>query len=246
VNLLWCLLPFLGLQVSQSEPPVERNFFRFGDQLVTLEREGDAAAAGYVALLLHSGEGVALENFAGKSGALRVKLDHRTGRYIQGTFIDKPISFDPNNIFTEWGRKEHLKDRGCWSRGIEIKVGQFADFIMNELPSDKIILTMHQHGDFSMEDFTGKKSLNRQMKEVVWNDKVNERSYFMTSDKSLFDKLDAAGGNVILLNARTVANNGALAVYCVRTKRPYIQVECSGDPVEQEKMLSIVEEALKK
>jgi len=246
VNLLWCLLPFLGLNASQSEPPVERNFFRFGDQLVTLEREGDAAAANYAALILHSGEGTALENLAQKSGALRIKLDHGTGRYIQGSFIDRPISFDPNNIFTEWGRKEHLKDRGCWSRGIEIKVGQFADFILNELPSDKIILTMHQHGDFTMEDFTGKKSLNRQMKAIAWNDKANGRSYFVTTEKDLYDKLDAAGGNVILLNARKVANNGALAVYCARTKRPYIQVECSGNAVEQQKMLSIVEKALEK
>lgn len=234
---------------ENRELRTEKNFFRFGDQLVTLEAHGYAAAKNYVLLSLHSNETSSIAaalNFTRTTDAFFIRLVNSNKRNIEGYFLDTKINFDPNNIYTDWGRKEHLKDNNCWTKYIDLKVEQFSQFILNEIPYDKTIVSLHSHKGNTIQNYAAKRKLNRQVKALYINSTQSPTDYFLTTDESIFERLKERQYNVLLMHPKKMENKGGLAVYCARTKRPYVQVETGEENTEmQEKMLMVIDGILK-
>lgn len=234
---------------STETPPAEKNFFRFGDQLVSLETMGTPSAKNYVLVGLHSNEAASLasmQSFSRATGAYFLQLQNNNNQKIVGSFLDKKISFDPQKIFTDWGRKEHLKDNNCWTKFIDLKVEQFSQFLLNELPYDKAVVSLHTHHARTIKDYSSKKSLAKQVKSLHRDATKHVAAYFITTDDSIFEKLKQLQYNVVLLHPKKVVNDGDLAVYCVRSKRPYVQIEArEEDAAEGRQMLLALDSILK-
>lgn len=233
----------------ENKTRLEKNFFRFGDQLVSIESHGHPDARNYVLLSLHSNESSSVNaslNFSKNTNTLFIRLVNNEKQLIEGDFLDQQISFDPNNIYTDWGRKEHLKDNKCWTKYLDMKVEQFAEFILNEIPYNKAIVSLHTHHAWTIRDYMEKRKLRKQVKEIYRNPAMPASEYYITTDDLLYSRIKNKELNVILMHPKKMENKGELAVYCAREKRPYVQIETREESTEaQEKMLMALDSILK-
>ena len=205
-----------------------------------IETHGHQDSRNYLLLNLHSNEDAAIEaalNFSKATGVFFVRLQNGGRKNIEGYFLDQKISFDPNQIYTDWGRKEHLKENKCWNKYLDEKVEQFSEFILNEIPHDKAIVSLRDQGGRTLRDYDEKRKLKKQVKALYRSALYDVSDYFITTDEEIFHRLKKEQLNVVLLHPKKVYNNGALAVYCARTKRPYIQIETKKGQLAQKQMM---------
>lgn len=258
MNTILYLLPLCALvyypvtpaqpEQATAETATERNFFRFGDQLITIVKQGNPASKNYVLLSLHSDEHKAIGSlikFSRRNGSHMVRLLNSNRRMIEGNFLDEKIAFDPNHIYTDWGRKEHLKKHNTWTRYLDMKVEQFSQFLLNELPHGKTIVTLHTHPAHTIRDFIEKRKLRRQVKEWHRNPAMHVSDYFITTDENIFNRIKEQDFNIVLLHPKRIHNNGGLPVHCAREKLSYVEIESLEDHAQARmEMLMAVDVAL--
>lgn len=257
VKTLLYLLPACLLQTAPKATfvpsttnayPLSKSFFRIGDQLITLEKHGTVDTKNYVLVSLHCNEITAIStaySFAREKGAAFYRLRHQNRLQVTADLHDETVSFDPNRIFTTWGRRVHLKNNKCLNKYAIQRVEQFARFLLAEMPWHRVIVSVNNTASrVRVTDYTHG-DLEKQVKKIHINRELDALDYFLTADEEIYESLVVQNFNVVLLNRNKVKDNGSLSVYCAKDNQRFVNIETKADHVaEQERMLEAVDAIL--
>ena len=215
------------INFTPVHPPlkVNKSFFRIGDQLITLEKYGNTREHNYVLVGLHNDAGFLSAGFTmvGSYRSGLINLVNTNGRQVVADLFDQKLVFDPNNIFTSWGRREHLKKNHCWSKSSDEYVQQLARFVLNEIPADKTVVMFSDKKE-NIEDYMQEGTKEKQAKDVFLGKTLDANTMFFTPDEEVFNRLKAQDLNVVLQQTRKIEDDGSLPVYCAKADRNYLTV----------------------
>jgi hypothetical protein len=228
---------------------IKKNYFRLGEKVITLVRHGVTANEPYVVVALHNNEFTASEaakKFVSDNGGLYLELLNNNERNISFSLFNKEMVIDPNNIFTPKGRWLELSAGQKKDHMISQQITGFANFIIEELPVDKTIISVHNNleGEYSIARYGKGKDLFRNVKFIYTNPESDPDDFIVTSDKQIFEELKGKKINAVLQSYQS-RDDGSLSVFCTKTRRSYVGVETQlGHFAEQERMLNSVAEIL--
>ena len=241
------LLPLLWSEpaaIEKNEAPLQvtKSFFRLGDQVFTLEKLQSPAERNFSVVSLHNDEEGFIENarrFVAEEGGALYVLQNGGRKDISVELLDHQVAFDPNEIFTLYGRKVFKPRKGIYFK-IDQYVAQFARFIVNELGQEKHIIDIHGHlaGEKDITDYKKELKKFKDIRGVHHNPAKNPHTYFLTSDEGLYGQLREEGFNCVLQSNYKLRGDGSLNEYCRRINRLYVRVvTVQGDDAAQEEML---------
>jgi hypothetical protein len=240
-----------GSATSTKVPVIKKNYFRLGEKVLTLVRHGITTDEPYVVVALHSNEFTASEaakKFVADNGGLYLELLNDNQKNIAFSLFNKNVVIDPNNIFTPKGRWLELSAGQKKDHIISQQITGFANFIIEELPTDKTIISVHNNveGEFSITRYQKGKDLQRNVKLIYTNPESDPDDFILTTDKMIFDELKERKINVVLQSYQS-RDDGSLSVFCTKTRRSYVGVETQlGHFNEQQRMLNAIAEILNK
>ena len=255
MNTLLYLLPVCAMLYTAPKATPEphtiylnKSFFRFGDQLITLEKYKQGGETSYVLVSLHSNEAPAIRaamEFAHTHSAVFLRLLNQEQRMVEADFFDQKVRFDPNQVFTTWGRRIELRENDCFNKLTNLRVQQFARFILGEIRPGKTIVSVHNTETAnSINVYNG--AFEKEAKEVYINPEKDAADYFITGEENYFNSLKAQGYNVVLLHRSRMKDDGSLAVYCSKSNQPYVIVNALGSHTEEQvRMIEAVDRMLK-
>jgi hypothetical protein len=228
----------------------KKTYFRLGEKVVSLAKLSTADELPFIIVSLHSNEYTATEaarKFITEYGGTYIELLNNNERNIEFSLFEKKMSVDPNKIFTPRGRWNDLAANQKTDHIISQQITEFASFILNEIPVDKTIVSLHNNkeGDYSMNDYIKGGDFFKNARLVYQNPALSVNDFIITTDKVVFEKLKEKKLNVVFQNYQ-VKDDGSLGVFCAKTKRAYIGIETQiGHFNEQENMLRAVADILK-
>ena len=256
------LLPFLWLvpqgitempaskesTTIKKERKFNRNFFRFGDRLVIMEKYRSAEQQLYLLVGLHSNESPVISaamKFANENDLDFLKLNNEGKKNIEAQLLNKAVSFDPDRILTVTGRKKHLKSNKCWSGAVNGHVFRFSLFVTNEFTDYQSLVSLHSDTHVRMSDYEEGGRLAKGVGGVVRGNAADE-SFLITNDREVFDQLKRLSFNAVYVDGAKMPDDGSLNVYCNKTGRNYVQVQVfPGEEAAIERMLRAVDAILK-
>lgn len=236
---------------TTSVPVIKKSYFRLGEKVMTLVRHGVTTTEPYVVVSLHDNEFTASEaakKFVSRNGGLYLELENNNQKNISFTLFNKNLVIDPNNIFTPKGRWNDLTASQKKDHIIGQQITGFANFIIEELPVDKTIISVHNNveGDYSISRYAKGKDLYRNVKLIYTNPEMDADDFIVTTDKSIYEELKDRKINVVLQSYQS-KDDGSLGIFCTKTHRSYVGVETQlGHYTEQENMLNVIAEILNK
>jgi len=246
-TLLLYLLPLcwsLPATHEKSEHPLQltKSFFRLGDQVLTLEKHQSAEERNFLIVSLHNDEEGFIQNarsFIESEGGALFILQNGGRKDISVELLDRRVAFDPNGIFTVYGRKAFKPRKGVNFK-IDQYVAQFARFIVNELGQEKHIVDIHGHepGEKDISGYQREVKKFKDIRAVHVAPSRNGHTYFLTSDEGVFERLKGLGFNCVLQSNYKLRGDGSLNEYCRRINRAYVRVvTVPGDNAAQREML---------
>jgi hypothetical protein len=257
VNTLLYLLPVCALLYTAPKATTEpqhtnlnKSFFRIGDQLITLEKYSQGEAPGYVLVSLHSDEMDAIGttmDFVRQHNSVFLRLVNGHRRLVEADFYDHKVVFDPNQVFTTWGRRIELRENECFDKLTNLRVLQFSRFVTGEIRRDKTIVSIHNtEENSSIRQYLPGGHLEKLAKEVYMNPAKDPSDFMVTGEEYIYNGLKAQGFNVVFLHRSRMEDNGSLEVYCSKANQPYVIMEVKrGHGEEQLRMMEVVDGMLK-
>lgn len=243
------LTPNVPTPVSTSRT-AKKSYYRLGEKVLTLVKHGDEETARFVLLSLHHSEYTATQaarQFVLKHGGKYVELDNGYQHNIQFTLFNRQLQVDPDRIFTPMGRWNDLAANRKTDHIISQQIAGLAQFILEEIPHDKTIVSVHNNGegDYTIDHYAKGQPLAKHARMVHRNQDMNANDFFLTTDKDIFAALKEKNFNVVLQTYQ-LKDDGSLSIYCARTRRVYVGIETQlGHFNEQEKMIAAIAEILK-
>lgn len=212
--------------------------------MITLEKFNKQSGNDYVLVDLYNDDGMAQQLSMmmvrdEESGLVRLS---NSGRVVEADLFDKKVVFDPDAIFTSWGRRLHLKANHCWSKAADEYLQQFARFVLDEIPVQKTIVMMTEGEAMSVYVSSG--SQEKTVKEYH-QASLSNAGYFITGDEAIYNKLKKEGQNVVLQNDRRLEDDGSLAVYCAKTNRSFLKLVNLEGAASATEMLEVMHEVLR-
>lgn len=233
--LLWLFPAWLAAGTAVPAPPprtksvsIKKSFFRLGSRVFQLEKQTAAADRSYVLVSLHNNERDLIADtrqfIAGGSGTF-VVLENAGERNIAVELLDENIVLDPANIFSVNGRKDHLLTRAPLVPKLQPLLGQFAQFIYNELEPYRTIVELHNHSDNNLlQRYKARPRKFKWVKAFHEGMPASAENYLTTTDPALFEQLKTRPVNVLLLNMAKLKDAGDLASHCAKLRVPYVQL----------------------
>ncbi len=173
-------------------------------------------------LLEHGGMLIEIENNAQRN------IRFRLGQYI--------YKVDPNRIFAKEGIKKSLDELGPTStRAIE-EVEKLGKRITQLIPAEaRYVIALHNNTPdfFSANEYTPGNNRSADTKKVYINSEQDADDFFLTTDKSLYEKLADKGYNTILQDNKNYTEDGSLSVYCGKKNIRYVNCETEHGKTEQ-------------
>jgi hypothetical protein len=229
---------------SYKTIPAKR-FFRFGDQLITMEKYARPGMASYVVVSLHSNETSAIRTamgFAENHNAVFYRLMNSERRNVEADLLDKKITFDPNCIFTTTGRKQNLKKNHCFDKPTDEQVYQLSRFIIRDMADENAIVSVHSSDNNSIIFYKKGGRLHKEAKEMYQESSMDPGDFMVTTEENIFRALKSKGFNVVLQNKSKAKDDGSLSIFCARAGKPYVGIETkAGHDSEQRRMLEAVD-----
>ncbi|MFL5772551.1 MAG: hypothetical protein ACJ75F_05305 [Flavisolibacter sp.] len=240
---------FVPAPENSNSLKVSKSFFRIGDRVLTLEKYVAHSERSYVLVSLHSNEMVAINTsmqFAQQHGTTFYRLDNNNQKNVEADFLDEKVKFDPNHIFTSWGRRLNLKLNRCWNNMTNKKVQQFAHFLTNEFVLDKTIVSVHNSdNNASVNDYRFLGKNEKQAREIHQSRLMDPSDFFVTTDEKIYEQLQNRDFNVVLLQKGKVKDDGSLGVYCTKANKAFVNIEArASHPEEQQRMLLVIDSIL--
>ncbi|MDB5253332.1 MAG: hypothetical protein JWP27_2501 [Flaviaesturariibacter sp.] len=241
---------FAKAPVARKAVAARKSYFRFGERVVALARFSTTDEQPYVLLSLHHNEYTASEGarkFVSEQGGTYLELQNNNERNIEFTLFDKDMTVDPDNIFTPKGRWNDLSANLKKDHIISQQIAEFSKFILDEIPVDKTIVSLHNNtaGDASIDQYLKGGVLYRAAHAAFRNPDMDASDFIITTDKAIFEALKDKKVNVVLQN-NMVKDDGSLSIYCGRSHRAYVSIETqTGHSAAQENLMAAVDEVLK-
>jgi hypothetical protein len=241
---------FAKAPAARKAVATRKSYFRFGERVVALARFSTTDEQPYVLLSLHHNEYNASETarkFVSEQGGTYLEVQNNNERNIEFTLFDKEMTVDPDNIFTPKGRWNDLSANQKKDHIISQQIGEFSKFILNEIPLDKTIISLHNNAadDASIDQYMKGGSQYRNAHSAFRNPEMNANDFVITTDKAVFERLRDRKINVVLQN-NMIKDDGSLSFYCAHSRRTYVGIETqTGHALAQESILAAVTEALK-
>ena len=208
-----------------------------------------APAGKVVFLKLHDNETTAelaaVEIIKSKGGKL-ITVENDEKRTLKFNDDGNNYEFDPNRMFSKTGITLTLKRFGSYHSSIVPVIEKFSENIISKISTYPYVIAVHNNtnDNYSLLDYKAG-DLKRDALAVYQNPEQDIDDFVFTTDKSLFDYLQAQKVNVVLQNNRSVTNDGSLSYYYGKTKKFYVNVEAQvGHKEEQVMMIGKVLEFL--
>jgi hypothetical protein len=227
-----------------------RTYYRLGERVMSVNKQVTDNAAPYVFLSLHNNETSITEaarRIIFSQGGTLIELLNDNQRDITFSLFEKEVSVDPNRIFTPKGRNRDLSINSKTDNIIAHQLNGFAQFILDEIPHEKVILNVHSNekDDFTMDDYGRNGDRDRDALMIFRSNTQNVNDFFVTTDRDIYNALKEKNYNVILQSVRC-KDDGSLSVYCVKMRRMYIGIETMhGHDAQQEEMVRVATEILR-
>lgn len=230
-----------------STPKSAKSFYRLGDQVITIKKQGEFSDQPFVFISLHHNETTASEaalDFIENNGGAMISIENNFQHNIDFELIDKKYSLDPNQIFTKKGRGLQA---GIFKPQILSSLQRFAIFMLDEIPENKGVVSMHNHaGNETGITYYSTGILKKDAKDIYINPEMDVDDFFLTTDKSLFEQLKGKKYNVVLKNIARNRDDGSLAYYFGRINKPYVDLVTEFGHYEQQKtMITVLADLLK-
>ena len=241
---------FAKAPLAKNAVATKKSYFRFGEKVVSMAKHATAIDQPFVLVSLHNNEYAASEaaqKFVAEQGGTFLELQNNNERNIEFSLFDKQMIVDPAHIFTPKGRWNDLAANQKKDHVISQQIGALASFIINEIPLQKAIISLHNNiaGGHTIDMYGKNGSLAKNVRSVYQNPEMNSGDFFFTTDKDVFEQLKDRKYSVVLQNFQA-KDDGSLTVFCAKTRRTYIGIETQNGHTEaQEKMLNAVAEILK-
>ncbi|MCW3073791.1 MAG: hypothetical protein JWP69_860 [Flaviaesturariibacter sp.] len=242
---------FAKAPIAKKAVVTKKSYFRFGEKVVSIAKHTTASDQPYVLISLHNNEYAAAEaahKFITEQGGEYLELLNNNERNIEFSLFDKEMIVDPNHIFTPKGRWNDLAANQKKDYIISQQIGALASFIIDEIPLQKAIISLHNNvaEAASIELYKKGGALHKTVRFIYHNPEMNPNDYIITTDKEVFEKLKERKVNVVLQNYQS-KDDGSLNIFCAKTKRTYIGIETqTGHTTAQENLLNVVTDILKK
>jgi len=217
--------------------------FKFYDNITHLKIKGNPAASSIVFISLHDNEITGqrvVSSFIKHNNLAFIQIENNKQRLIRFTYLKRSYVFDPNRIFSEKGIMLSLKFYGNYSPVAAVKVKNFANLILRQLTTAKIIIAVHNNsdGNYSINSYLKGGKLFKNAKQVNILPKSDPDDYFLTTSRQLFEKLKAKNFNAVLQDNIHVSDDGSLSVYYRNKNTQYINIEAQkGHVSKQTEML---------
>ncbi|RYZ00385.1 MAG: hypothetical protein EOO11_01825 [Chitinophagaceae bacterium] len=222
-----------------------KSYFRIGERVLALQRQVTDNESPFVLLSLHNNEsnvsGTA-RKYIYENGGEFFELLNDGQREIAFTLFEKQMNVDPNCIFTPKGRNQDLSINRKTDVVISHQINGLAQFILNELPFEKALVSLHGNaaGEYTIDDYKKGGQRQRDAWMLHRNPEKPATDFFVTTSRPVFDLLKQKNYNVVLQSARC-SDDGSLAVFCGRTRRTYIGIETAqSNSASQEEMIRTV------
>ncbi|GAA4328120.1 hypothetical protein GCM10023184_17830 [Flaviaesturariibacter amylovorans] len=222
-----------------------KSYFRLGERVVALQRQVTEKETPFVLVSLHNNENnvsTVARKYIAENGGEFFELLNGGERDIVFTLFEKEINVDPNCIFTPRGRNQDLSINRKTDIVISHQINGFAQFILNELPHEKALVSLHSNapGEYSMDDYKKGGDRFRDAWMMHRNPAQPASDFFVTTSRPVYDLLKDKNYNVVLQSSRC-GDDGSLAVFCGRTRRTYIGIETDrSNSAAQEEMIRVV------
>jgi hypothetical protein len=241
---------FAKAPLAKKTVATKKSYFRFGEKVVALAKHAATSDQPFVLVLLHHNEYTAAEaahKFITEQGGEYLELLNNNERNIEFSLFNKQMIVDPNHIFTPKGRWNDLAANQKKDHIISQQIGALASFIINEIPVQKAIISLHNNSvnSHTISMYAKGSKLAKNARDLYRNPEMNDADFFLTTDKEVFEKLKDRKYNVVL-QAFQSRDDGSLTIFCAKARRTYIGIETqTGRTEAQEKMLNVAAEILK-
>jgi hypothetical protein len=233
------VLPLLGSTAPAADDNVFDQEIFFGKTKVVLRLIDNANGFAYVNV--HSNEDTSIaaaKEVIAQSGKGRlIEIRHKKARNIDFVLEGKKYSFDPNRMFTAAGRKNTLIP---YTSQAAVLLEQFGTSIVNTIgtkyPNPEMIIALHNstEGGYSLDSYAKVKPFRQSVLAVHKAEGQDPDDFFFVTEKKHYDKIAAAGFNVVLQKKKGIEDDGSLSVYCAKNGIPYINVEAQHGHLKQQ------------
>lgn len=177
-----------------------------------------------------------------RRGGRLLTLRQHGQRLVSFELDGQDYSFDPNRVFTELGAAETLERYSRDDAEARQRVRRFAEDLLADygLNTVSMIITLHNNtdGEYSALSYQSGGPLSQDAARVQLAPRQDPDNFFFVTDAGWFDRLAAAGFNVVLQDNSRVTDDGSLSVLAARRGIPYVNVEAQHGQVRvQRKML---------
>ena len=236
--------------VAAAEPlRITNSDLRLGDSTVRIVTT-ETSSSGLTFLSLHENEQTsvtAARQIVGRHGGRLIEVRQQQQRLLSFSVSQGRYRVDPNRIFTDTGIERSLRLYGLYSPRAQEAVIRFREELLAKLlkGQPRIIIAVHNNEGLSTDSYRTGGRFEKEAANVAVNPKLYKSDFFLVWDDSLFNRLQAAGFNVVL-QSRTPSDDGSLSVYCQKNQVPYANVECGHGHLEEQTrmtdaLVSIVE-----
>ncbi len=241
-----CTLPAQTVIATQQTPRL------------VCERQEAVGEDAILYLNLHEDErtGVEAARQAGVAGRV-CRLAHGGGRNVTFGMGGRDWRFDPNRMFTRRGAIQTLANlNGLDTLAVEKEhaaaldsVRAVAAYVLaaSGLARARAVVALHNNTDdqYSAQSYTAGGIYARDAAAVHLAPGEDADDFFFVTARALYEKLAAAGYNVVLQHPETVTDDGSLSVYCARQGIGYVNVEAEhGHAEKQRDMLRVLAEVI--
>lgn len=238
IRLFFTVLSFLlvTLVYAQKHPPVfsamktDTSFIKIYDLSINIVKYS-YKPNGVKFLVVHDDEDTGVKagfKYIRWSGGELIDSQYGNVRNYNFSFMSDKYYIDPNAIYTEIGVNTRLKKNEYSSNEVEnsiVKAGkQIVDFY--DPKSTGYILTLHNNaeGGFGISSYLPGYNLSNVADSVHINFQMDNDNLLYVTEPKFFTSLKKKNINVVL-QSKTVENDGSLSVYAMQNNIPYINVE---------------------
>ena len=213
--------------------------FSLGQTTVEVTRTDYGAPAGIYVVHLHDNEATgirAAEKVLPSIGGTLISLRNRNQRLLQFSYLKRAFAADPNRIFTEKGRRHTLEKWSMYNAGAAAGLETFASSLLNLLPTDQIIVSMHNNTDkaYSILSYLKGEALALDADSVHRNSAQDTDDFFLTTNKDIYSRLKEANYNVVLQDNEGATDDGSLSVYYRSRPQAYVNIEAEHGHFDQQ------------
>lgn len=238
------LLAISASACSQSSLTIESHYKVSGAKNIAILQQQISGTEGLTFFAPHSSETTSVDAVTAliKKGyaANLFWIENNGARNISFQYDGEKYEFDPNRMFTDIGIKKTLQKYGNYSKDAHGIVKHFAQDVVRQVFErplrKKVIVTLHNNteGNYSVASYVKGGVYEKDASAVFVNpDRDVDDFYFVTSQR-LYDHFKSKSYNVVL-QSKTVTDDGSLSVYAAQKGIAYINVEAQHGHIKMQK-----------